>query len=99
MLFSTGSNTFSLESEFSIDISINVEMDVLAGPTSEYIYSVLPFNPVNITLPNGTALIFFDQLITNYGQVDGNITFTIVFPSSIDLTQTELFFFAYNVSF
>jgi hypothetical protein len=95
---STGSNSFSLESDFSIDISVSVEMDVLAGPTAEYIYSVIPFNPVNITLPNGTALIFFDQLITNYGQIDGNLTFTIVFPSTIDLSQTELFFFAYNVS-
>lgn len=95
---STGSNVFALESDFSLDISVVVEMDVLAGPTSEYIYSVLPFNPVNISLPNGTALVFFDQLITNYGQIDGNITFTIVFPSTVDLRQTELFFFAYNVS-
>lgn len=95
---STGSNTFALESDFSLDISVVVEMDVLAGPTSEYIYSVLPFNPVNISLPNGTALVFFDQLITNYGQIDGNVTFTIVFPSTVDLSQTELFFFAYNVS-
>lgn len=95
---STGSNSFTLESDFSLDISVSVEVDVLAGPTSEYIYSVLPFNPVNISLPNGTALIFFDQLITNYGQVDGNITFTIVFPSTVELSQTELFFFAYNMS-
>ncbi|MFX0076104.1 MAG: hypothetical protein ACFE96_11715 [Candidatus Hermodarchaeota archaeon] len=95
---SAGTNSFALESDFSLDISVNVEMNVTAGPTAEYIYSVFPYNPVNISLPNGTALVFFDQLITNYGQIDGNITFTIIFPSTIDLSQTELFFFAYNVS-
>jgi hypothetical protein len=95
---SAGSNSFALQSDFSVDVSVDVEMNVLAGPTAEYIYCVIPFNPVNVSLPNGTALIFFDQLITNYGQVDGNITFTIYFPSTVDLSQTELFFFAYNTS-
>jgi hypothetical protein len=95
---STGSNSFTLESDFTLDISIDLEIDVLPGNISEYVYSIIPFNPVNISLPNGTALIFVDHLITNYGQIDGNLTFTITFPSTVDLSQTELFFFGYNMS-
>ncbi|MFX1557899.1 MAG: hypothetical protein ACFFC9_11650 [Promethearchaeota archaeon] len=96
---STGINQFTLQSDFMLDITVDIELNVSIGaPTPQYIYSVIPFNPTNITLPNGTALVFFDQLITNYGLIDGNITFTITFPSSIDLNQTELFFFAFNMS-
>lgn len=96
---STGINQFTLQSDFMLDITVDIELNVsIGGPTPQYIYSVIPFNPVNITLPNGTALVFFDQLITNYGLIDGNITFTITFPSSIDLSQTKLFFFAFNMS-
>ena len=96
---STGVNQFSLESNFNLDIQVDVELNVSVGaPNPEYIYSVLPFNPANSTLPNGTALVFFDQLITHYGLISGNITFTITFPSSIDLNQVELIFFAFNMS-
>ena len=96
---STGHNQFTLQSDFTLDISVSLDFDVhVGGPLPQYIYSVIPFDPVNVTLPNGTALIFFDQLITNYEQIDGNLTFTIVFPSTIDLSHTKLFFFAYNTS-
>lgn len=96
---STGNNQFSLESDFTIDITVDVDLDVsVGGPLPEYIYCVIPFNPVNVTLPNGTALIFFDQLITNSAMIDGNITFTIQFPTTINLAQTQLFFFGYNTS-
>jgi hypothetical protein len=94
---STGNNQFSLESDFTVDINVDVELDVIAGPTPQYIYSVIPYNPINASLPNGIGLIFFDQLITNYGQVDGNITIIIAF-ASIFLSQVELFFFAFNMS-
>jgi hypothetical protein len=92
-------NEFTLQSDFTLDITVEVTLNVSIGaPTPEYIYNVIPFNPINITLPNGTALIFFDQLITNYGLIEGNITLIITFPLSIDLSQTELFFFAFNAS-
>ena len=52
---------------------------------------------MNSSLPNGIGLIFFDQLITQYGLIDGNITIIITF-TSIFLSQVELFFFGFNMS-
>ena len=96
---STGLNHITLESDFDVDIQVNVDLVVtVGGPSPEYIYSVLPYSPVNVTLPNGTALVFFDQLITNSGLIFENITYTITLPSTIDLHNIKIFFFAYNMS-
>ncbi|MFX1597205.1 MAG: hypothetical protein ACFFBK_14200, partial [Promethearchaeota archaeon] len=49
-------------------------------------------------LPNGTAFAFFDQLIENRAFISGNITMTIRFPSSIDISEILFFFYAFNMS-
>jgi hypothetical protein len=91
--------SFTQQNDFSMDITVDVEFDVsVGGPGVEYIYAQLPYNPVNISLPNGTALAYFDQLIINNMLVDGNISMTITLPSSLDLNDIEVFFFAYNMS-
>ncbi len=94
----TGLNNFQFQSDFITDITITVELEIsVGGPTSEYIYAFIPFNPVGEPLPNGTALAFFDQLITQSDLIVGNITMTITF-TSVDLNEIELHFFAWNVS-
>ena len=55
-------------------------------------------NPVDEPLPLGTAFAFFDQLTTNYSLISGNITMTIILPSTIDLTSVGFLFYAYNMS-
>jgi hypothetical protein len=53
---------------------------------------------VNVSLPNGTILAYFDQLFTDYGMILGNITMTITLPSSIDVTNIIPLFYAFNMS-
>ncbi|MFX1321604.1 MAG: hypothetical protein ACFFAQ_08170 [Promethearchaeota archaeon] len=94
-----GTHSFPLQSDFITDMTVNVEFDVaVGGPGVEYIYNFLPYNPVNASLPNGTALAYFDQLIVNNGLIVGNLTMTITFPSSLDLHDIAPLFFAYNMS-
>ncbi|MFW9902160.1 MAG: hypothetical protein ACFFDY_12920, partial [Candidatus Thorarchaeota archaeon] len=49
-------------------------------------------------LPLGTAFAFFDQLMINYSAIVGNVTMTMIIPSSIDLSTVGFFFYAYNMS-
>lgn len=96
---SFGTNSFTMNSDFITDMTVTVELDVsLGGATPEYIYNFLSMNPVNVSVPEGTALAYFDQLITYYALIDGNITMTMTLPSSIDLNNIELRFYAYNMS-
>ncbi len=88
-----------MNSDFITDMTVTVELDVsIGGATPEYIYNFLSMNPVNVSLPEGTPLAYFDQLITHYALIDGNITMTMTLPSSIDLNNIELRFYAYNMS-
>ncbi|MFW9829762.1 MAG: Loki-CTERM sorting domain-containing protein [Candidatus Thorarchaeota archaeon] len=94
-----GSNLFQLQSYFPMDITVNLAFNVTPlSPDVEYIYSMLPYNPINETLPEGTALVYFDQLTTNYIYIDGNLSMTITLPSSIDLSSITLYFFAWNIT-
>ena len=97
--FGFGTHSFQMESDFITDIIGTVEFNVtIGGPDVEYIYNFLSMNPVNVSVPKGTALAYFDQLIINYGLITSNITMTITFPSSIDLLENDIFFFAFNMS-
>ncbi|MFX0043356.1 MAG: hypothetical protein ACFE8L_10625, partial [Candidatus Hodarchaeota archaeon] len=81
------------------DMTVTVNLNVsIGGPAPEYIYNFLPYNPVNVSVPEGTPLAYFDQLITNWVLIDGNITMTMTLPPSIDLNEIELRFYAYNMS-
>ena len=97
--FGLGTHSFQMQSDFITDIIGTVEFNVtIGGPNVEYIYNFLSMNPVNVSVPKGTALAYFDQLIINYGLITSNITMTITFPSSIDLLENDIFFFAFNMS-
>lgn len=98
--FGPGNHSFQGDSDFITDITINLEFNVtIGGPGIEYIYNFFPMNPVNVSLPKGTALAYFDQLIINYGLIQPNITtMTFTIPSSIDLLENDIFFFAFNIS-
>jgi hypothetical protein len=55
-------------------------------------------NPVNVSLPAGTPIAFFDQLFANYTLITNNITMTIILPPSIDLDEMVFLFYAFNMS-
>ncbi|MFX1496196.1 MAG: hypothetical protein ACFFBH_01585 [Promethearchaeota archaeon] len=94
-----GSNSFQPQSDFPMSISVDIEFNVnVSGYGVEYIYSMFPYNPTNDSLPQGTALAYFDQLLINYTYIDGNISMTITLPSSIDLNSATLYIFAWNMS-
>ncbi|MFX1316401.1 MAG: hypothetical protein ACFE9T_11095 [Promethearchaeota archaeon] len=97
--FGPGTHSFQLDSDFITDITVDVAFNVtIGGPGIEYIYNFLSMNPINVSVPKGTALAYFDQLIVNYGLITSNLTMTITFPSSIDLLENDIFFFAFNMS-
>jgi len=80
---------------------ITVSMDVDVGPTgagAALIYNYFTMNPVNVSLPNGTAMAYFDQLFAHHSLISGNITMTITLPTSIDLSEMIFFFYAFNMS-
>ncbi|MHA2392549.1 MAG: hypothetical protein ACXAEX_11455, partial [Promethearchaeota archaeon] len=94
-----GPHSFTLSTNFPSGITINVDVDI--GPTAPgaaLIYNYFPMNPVNVSLPEGTAIAYFDQLFANYTVINGNVTMTIVLPTSIDVTEMILFFYAFNMS-
>ena len=92
-----GTNTFLVSTNFPSGVTVTMEMDVL-GSGAAYISTFFPMNPINEPLPVGTAFAFFDQLMTNFSLISGNITMTITLPSTIDLSTVAFFFFAYNMS-
>jgi hypothetical protein len=94
-----GPNSFTLSSDFPSGITITVDVEI--GPTgtgAALIYNYFPMNPVNVSLPNGTAIAYFDQLFTNYTLISSNVTMTITLPTSIDVSTMVVFFYAFNMS-
>jgi len=94
-----GLNSFTLSTDFPSGISVSVDVDI--GPASAgaaLIYNYFTMNPVNVSLPVGTHLAYFDQLFANYTAIHGNITMTVTLPSSIDINKMLFFFYAFNMS-
>ena len=90
----TGTNNFVLSDNYDMDPTVSVSVDVqVGGTTPDFIYALLPYNPINISLPSGTSLLFLDHKITNFTVIDGNVTLTVQFPSSIDLRIDLIYFF------
>ncbi len=95
-----GPNSFTANTDFPTPgLTVSVDVDVGAtGTGAALIYNYFPMNPVNVSLPAGTPIAFFDQLYENYTLLSGNITMTIVLPPSIDLDNMVFFFYAFNMS-
>ncbi|MFX1569986.1 MAG: hypothetical protein ACFFCV_16650 [Promethearchaeota archaeon] len=95
----TGTNNFVLLDNYDMDSTVTVNIDVQVGSTTpDFIYALLPYNPIGISLPNGTALLYLDHKITNYTVIDGNVTMTVQFPSSIHFSIDTIYFWVWNVS-
>ncbi|MHA2269918.1 MAG: Loki-CTERM sorting domain-containing protein [Promethearchaeota archaeon] len=92
-----GSNSFTATTDFPTGITVNIDVDI-NGTDAALIYNYFPMNPVNVSLPNGDALAYFDQMYLNYTQLNSNITMTIILPSSIDVSKMIFYFYAYNMS-
>ncbi len=96
---SSGVNTFTLNDEFSTGVIVDMEIQVGGtGTGAALIYNYFPMNPVNVSLPSGTPIVYFDQLLANYSLITGNMTMIITLPLSIDLDDIELIFIAFNMS-
>ena len=93
----SGVSSFDFESDFVINIDLSISLNLTSAPF-EYLYALFPFNPVNVPLPNGTALCYLDQITSHPSLVSGNITMTVTFPMSINLGTTDVYLFAWNVS-
>lgn len=92
-----GLNTFTLSTHFPTGTTIDVEVN-LTGSGAAFISNFFPMNPVNVSLPEGTAFGFIDQLFTNSLLIDGNLTMTITLPPTIDLSSVAFVFYAYNMN-
>ena len=87
------------QTDFYSGITVTMDITVDPGnPGSALIYNYFPMNPVNVSVPNGTPLAFFDQLLINWSYISTNITITITLPSSIDVDNIVLYLYAYNMS-
>ncbi len=93
----SGTNVFSVSTNFPTGLVVNIEVEV-SGSNSAYISTFFPMNPVDEDLPLGEAFAFFDQLMINHSAIIGNVTMTMILPSSIDLSTVGFFFYAYNMS-
>ncbi|MFX1453911.1 MAG: hypothetical protein ACFFDB_00915 [Promethearchaeota archaeon] len=92
-----GSNSFTMKTDFPTGIVIDFDLNI-SGTGEAIIYNFFDKNPVNVSLPEGTPLGYFDQLHTNYTAISGNITMTITLPPSINVSEMIFFFYAYNMS-
>ncbi|MFX0136919.1 MAG: hypothetical protein ACFFDN_24995 [Candidatus Hodarchaeota archaeon] len=92
-----GPNSFTLQSYFTIDTSISIDINTNASG-ADCIYTVLPYNPIAYPLPKGEELLYLDLKITDTSLIDGNITMTFMLPSTIDLITANIYFWAWNVS-
>jgi hypothetical protein len=93
----SGFNSFSMSTHFPTGLNVNIELTTTDTGAS-YIANFFPMNPVNVSLPLGVPFAYFDQLITNYSLISGNITMTITLPPSIILSSVVFLFYAYNMS-
>jgi hypothetical protein len=91
-----GVSEIEIQSILVSDIEVSISLNTTGA--LEYLYALYPFNPVNISLPNGTALCYFDHITTHPSIISGNITLTITLPLSINLATTQVYLFAWNVS-
>jgi len=92
----SGVTEIDIQSNLVSDIEISVGFNTTGS--FEYLYALYPFNPVNISLPNGTSLCYFDHIMTHPSMISGNITLTITLPLSINLATSQVYLFAWNVS-
>lgn len=94
-----GANHFTLQSDFSMDATVTADIvSATGGPGVDYLYALLPFNPIGTPLPNGTALLYMDTKITDHTQIVGNVSMTVILPSSLDLSTLDIFLYAWNMS-
>jgi hypothetical protein len=93
----TGPNTFSLLNDLPVETSVSISLNTTTSG-ADCIYAVLPLNPLGHPLPKGTELIYLDMKITDTLLIVGNITMTFTLPSTIDLSSTDIYFWAWNVS-
>ena len=95
-----GSPHIELSDDFDMETAVTVDIDNVAiGVVQpDFIYALLPYNPVGVPLPNGTALLYLDHKITNHSLITTNITMTIDFPSSIDLSEIIVYIYSWNVT-
>ncbi|GAH16459.1 unnamed protein product, partial [marine sediment metagenome] len=85
-----GPNSFTLSTDFPSGITVSMDVDVGgAGLGAGLIYNYFTMNPVNVSLPNGTAMAYFDQLFTHHSLISGNIpsrnSHIIFLKSSVNL--------------
>ncbi|MFX1569984.1 MAG: hypothetical protein ACFFCV_16640 [Promethearchaeota archaeon] len=95
----TGTNHFVLSDNFNLEPTVTVEIE--AGATAaapDFIYALLPYNPLGISLPNGTVLFYMEHKLTGHSVIVGNITMTIQFPSSIQLSENYIYLYSFNMS-
>jgi hypothetical protein len=92
-----GVSSIDLDNSLVPDIDISVDLNVSSLPF-EYLYALLPFNPVNISLPNGIAICYLDHITTHPSVISENITITITLSLTINLATTEVYLYAWNVS-
>jgi hypothetical protein len=94
-----GSNSFTLSTDFPSGITVELDLDIgPAAPGAALIYNYFDKNPVDVSLPAGIPLAYFDQLLTDYTSISGNITMTITLPPSIDVSNMVFFFYAFNMN-
>jgi hypothetical protein len=87
------------QTDFLTGMIVGMDITVDPGiPGSALVSNYFPMNPINISIPEGTPLAFFDQLLINWSYITTNITITITFPSSIDIDEIIFYFYAYNMS-
>jgi hypothetical protein len=94
----TGTNYFVLSDNFDMDPTLTVGIDITGSTDPDFLYAVLPHNPLDVAIPNGTALLYLEHKITDHAAVDGSITMTLQFPSSIQISQNQIFLYAFNIS-
>ncbi|MFX0028004.1 MAG: hypothetical protein ACFE8B_02250 [Candidatus Hermodarchaeota archaeon] len=94
-----GSNSFTWSTDFPNGVTIDMEVEVAIGtPGTGFIYNQFIQNPVNVPVPVGTVMNYFDLLFENHSLIVGNITMIIHIPSSVDLKKDIFYFYAFNMS-
>jgi hypothetical protein len=93
-----GSNSFTANTNFPITgLTVNINVSVGATGTA-LIYNYFPMNPVNVSVPEGIPLAYFDQLYSNFTAISSNVTMTVTLPLSINVSEMIFYFYAYNMS-